>query len=250
LYKKLIFVSYLNIKNNLLMRKILSMLAIAAFFSSCEQDIQTNTPGFQAKLNDVQWRGINSRVAVDANGGMTITSYTPYETVELKTSATSVGTYLLGTQNTANFATYTSVANSLSSFAGTFDTRVVEGPAYKLSDVLTAGTGYTSAAAAHTSGGSGSGLRLALTTLSGAVTKATVVSRGLGYVAGDVITILGGNNNATLRIENVQQSNGEITIEDISGGLFTGTFKLNATNTNGEVVTFSEGHFYKVPLGE
>lgn len=231
------------------MRKILSMLAIAAFFSSCEQDIQTNTPGFQAKLNDVQWRANEARVAVDANG-MTITAYTSYETVVLKTNATTPGTYLLGTQDAGNFATYTSAANSLSSFVGIFDTRVVSGPAYKLSNVLTAGTGYTSAAAAHTSGGSGSGLRLALTTLSGAVTKATVVSRGLGYVAGDVITILGGNNNATLRIENVQQSNGEITIEDISGGLFTGTFKLNATNDDGEVVTFSEGHFYKVPLGQ
>ncbi len=232
------------------MKKILSILAIVVLFSSCEQDIQTNTPGFQAKLNDVQWRANEARVAVDANGGMTITAYTPYETLELKTSATTVGTYLLGTQNGGNFASYTSVANSLSSFAGTFDTRVVEGPAYKLSSVLTPGTGYTSAAAAHTSGGSGTGLRLALTTLSGAVTKATLVSRGLGYVAGDVITILGGNNNATLRIENVQQSNGEITIEDISGGLFTGTFKLNATNADGEVVTFSEGHFYKVPLGQ
>jgi hypothetical protein len=115
---------------------------------------------------------------------------------------------------------------------------------------LTPGTGYTSAAAAHTSGGSGSGLRLALTTLSGAVTKATVVSRGLGYVSGDVVTIQGGNNNATVRIENVQQSNGEITIEDISEGLFTGTFKLNATNADGEVITFSEGHFYKIPLGQ
>jgi hypothetical protein len=214
------------------MKKILSILAITLLFSSCEQDIQTNTPGFQAKLNDVQWRANQVGVAVDASGGMTITAYTSYETVVLKTNATTAGTYLLGTQNTNNFATYTSAANSLSSFVGIFDTRVVAGPA------------------SHTSGGSGSGLRLALTTLSGAVTKATVVSRGLGYVSGDVITILGGNNNATVRIENVQQSNGEITIEDISGGFFTGTFKLNATNTEGEVVTFSEGHFYKVPLGQ
>lgn len=232
------------------MKKIFSILAVVALFSSCEQDIQTNTPGFQAQLNDVQWRANEVRVAVDANGGMTITAYTSYETVELKTVATAPGTYLLGTQNAGNFATYTSAGNALSSFVGIFDTRVVAGPAYKLSSVLTAGTGYTSAAAAHTSGGSGSGLRLALTTLSGAVTKATVVSRGLGYVAGDVITILGGNNNATVRIENVQQSNGEITIIDASGGLFTGTFKLNATNTEGEIVTFSEGNFYKVPLAQ
>jgi hypothetical protein len=229
------------------MKKILSFFAIVALFSACEQDIQTNTPGFQAKLNDVQWRAKNASVAVDATGRMTITAYSSYETVVLKTNTTNVGTYLLGTQNANNFASYTSNAAGLPDF---YDTSVVEGPAYKLSNLLTPGTGYTTSAAAQTTGGSGSGLRLALTTLSGAVTKVTVVSRGLGYVAGDIVTIRGGNNNATVRIENVQQSNGEITIEDISGGLFTGTFKLNATNEDGEVITFSEGHFYKIPLGQ
>jgi hypothetical protein len=229
------------------MKKILSFFAIVALFSACEQDIQTNTPGFQAKLNDVQWRANNASVAVDATGGMIITAYSSYETVVLKTNATNVGTYLLGTQNANNFASYTSNAAGLPDF---YDTSVVEGPAYKLSNLLTPGTGYTTSAAAQTTGGSGSGLRLALTTLSGSVTKVTVVSRGLGYVAGDIVTIRGGNNNATVRIENVQQSNGEITIEDISGGLFTGTFKLNATNEDGEVITFSEGHFYKIPLGQ
>lgn len=229
------------------MKKILSFFAVVALFSACEQDIQTNAPGFQAKLNDVQWRANNASVTVDATGGMTITAYSSYETVVLKTNATNVGTYLLGTQNANNFASYTSNAAGLPDF---YDTSVVEGPAYKLSNLLTPGTGYTTSAAAQTTGGSGSGLRLALTTLSGAVTKVTVVSRGLGYVAGDIVTIRGGNNNATVRIENVQQSNGEITIEDISGGLFTGTFKLNATNEDGEVITFSEGHFYKIPLGQ
>ena len=28
------------------------------------------------------------------------------------------------------------------------------------------------------------------------------------------------------------------------------SFKLNATNADGEVITFSEGHFYKIPLGQ
>ena len=140
------------------MKKILSFFAIVALFSACEQDIQTNTPGFQAKLNDVQWRANNASVAVDATGGMTITAYSSYETVVLKTNATNVGTYLLGTQNANNFASYTSNAAGLPDF---YDTSVVEGPAYKLSNLLTPGTGYTTSAAAQTTGGSGSGLRLA-----------------------------------------------------------------------------------------
>ena len=228
------------------MKKIFSLLAIVALFNSCQQDIQTNTPAFQAKLNDVQWRANEARVSVDGDGGMTITAYTAYETVVLKTNAMNVGTYLLGTQDyLGNHASYSFDAND---FADFYDTSVVEGPAYKLSGMLTAGTGYTNLPGAQTTGGSGTGLKVALTTLSGTITKLTVVARGEGYVAGDVVTIVGGNNNATVRIENVQQSNGEVTIEEVSNGLFTGTFKLNAVNSEGDVVTFSEGQFYKVPL--
>jgi hypothetical protein len=91
---------------------------------------------------------------------------------------------------------------------------------------------------------------VATQTTNGTVTSITVVARGLGYAPGDVITIVGGNNNATFRVVNIQQSNGEIEIEEVSNGLFTGTFKLNAVNSEGEVITFSEGHFYKVPLGQ
>ena len=58
------------------------------------------------------------------------------------------------------------------------------------------------------------------------------------------------SNDESVTVNGSLTNNGEITIEDISGGFFTGTFKLNATNTEGEVVTFSEGHFYKVPLGQ
>ena len=68
-------------------------------------------------------------------------------------------------------------------------------------------------------------------------------------MAGDLITIVGGGNNATFRVVNVQSSNGEITIEEVDNGLYTGKFKFNVVNASGDVVTFSEGVFYKVPLG-
>ena len=47
----------------------------------------------------------------------------------------------------------------------------------------------------------------------------------------------------------MQQSNGEIKIEKIEDGLYSGKFKFNAINDEGEIVTFSEGEFYKIPLG-
>jgi len=45
----------------------------------------------------------------------------------------------------------------------------------------------------------------------------------------------------------VQQSNGEIVIEEVQNGAFTGSFKFNAVDSgSGEVVTFSNGVFYQL----
>lgn len=229
------------------MKKILSLIAVTVLFTACQQDIQTNTPAFQAKLNNVQWRANDARVSVDGDGGMTITAYTPYETVVLKSNASNVGTYILGTQDyLGNHASY---ANDLDGFEDFYNTAVVEGPAFKLSGMINGGTGYSNVPGAQTTGGSGVGLRVATQTAAGAVTGVTVVARGEGYVAGDVVTVVGGGNNATFTVVNVQQSNGEITIEEVENGLYTGKFKFNVVNATGEVVTFSEGVFYKVPLG-
>ena len=228
------------------MKKILSLIAIVVFFNSCQQDIQTNTPAFQAKLNDVQWRANDARVSIDGDGGMTITAYTPYETVVLKSSASDPGTYTLGTNDyLGNHASYT---NDIDGFEDFYNTTTVEGPAFKLSGMITGGTGYTSVPGAQTIGGSGVGLRVATQTASGAVTNVTIVARGEGYVAGDIVTVVGGDENATFRVVNVQQSNGEITIEEVDNGLYTGKFKFNVVNAEGEVITFSEGVFYKIPL--
>ena len=79
--------------------------------------------------------------------------------------------------------------------------------------------------------GSGSGLKFAIqTNVNGNITSVSIVSRGDGYKAGDVVSIVGGNNNATVRILNTQQCNGEIVIEEVNNGKYTGTFKFNAEN--------------------
>jgi hypothetical protein len=228
------------------MKKIVSFLALVVVFTSCQQDIQTNTPSFQAKQNDVYWRANDARVSVDASGAMTITAFTQFETITLETSSSLPGVYVLGTTNQNNYASY---SNDLEGFSDFYDTGLYTGPAYKVSGMITRGSAYqANAAGAQTTGGTGSGLRVATQTTNGTVTAITVVARGVGYTPGDIITIVGGNNNATFRVLNIQQSNGEIEIEEVEGGLFTGKYKFNAVNDNGDVITFSEGVFYKIPI--
>lgn len=228
------------------MKKIVSLLALVVMMSSCQEDLQSNNPAFQAKQNDVYWRANDARVSVDADGGMTITAFNQYETVTLETSSTNPGVYVLGTTNQNNFASY---SNDVDGFSDYYDTGLYTGPAFKVSNMVNRGTAYqANATGAQTTGGTGSGLRVATQTTNGTVTAITVVARGVGYTPGDLITIVGGNNNATFRVLNIQQSNGEIEIEEVENGLFTGTYKFNAVNENGEVITFSEGVFYKIPL--
>jgi hypothetical protein len=43
-----------------------------------------------------------------------------------------------------------------------------------------------------------------------------------------VITIVGGDNNAKFRVLNVEGSNGEIMITEVSNGTITGTLNANA----------------------
>src|SRR5690606_32441805 len=113
-------------------------------------------------------------------------------------------------------------------------------------ELLTGGSSYENVGtgALTDTDGNGSGLRVAINVNNlGRVTLIHVVSRGDGYKAGDLVTILGGNNNATFRILNVQQSSGELVIEEVVNGTFTGSFKVNAADEDGNTVTFSEGVF-------
>jgi hypothetical protein len=61
--------------------------------------------------------------------------------------------------------------------------------------VLTGGTGY-SAGTESTTGGSGSGLTVAITVAVGAIISASIVNPGSGYVNGDVVAVSGGTNGS------------------------------------------------------
>src|SRR5690606_2886797 len=113
---------------------------------------------------------------------------------------------------------------------------VYDNGAIQTVELLTGGSNYENVGtgALTDTDGNGSGLRVAINVNSlGKVSSIYMVSRGDGYKSGDLITILGGDNNATFKVLNVQQSSGEIIIESVENGTFTGSFKVNAADEEG-----------------
>jgi Family of unknown function (DUF6252) len=234
------------------MKRFLSLFIFAITISSCTEDVRFNEPGFQGLKDDVLWRGNDVRASVSSTGKLTIEALTEYEKITLKTSSTNLGTYVLGTTNQNNSATY------FSNFNGDeleYATIAVPGPASSIS-LISGGTGYSSGTSVATTGGSGSGITVnTVANASGVISSATLSSRGNAYKAGDILTVAGGNVNCRLRVVNVQNSNGEIEITayDNVNMTISGKIKFNAANVNnspfgGPILNFQYGEFYKVPI--
>ena len=234
------------------MKRFLPLFIIAVAFSSCQEDVKFNNPGFQGQKDDVFWRANDARAYVSSTGKLSIEALTEYEKVTLNTTSTSVGTYVLGTTNVNNSASYYSNFNDVEL---DYATIAVPGPVSSVI-LINAGTGYSSGTSVATTGGAGSGLTVNIVAnASGVVTKVTVSSNGNAYLAGDLIRVAGGNVNCQLRVQNVQNSNGEIKITeyDSVNATVTGTFKFNAANSNGSpfggpILNFQYGQFYKIPI--
>ena len=194
----------------------------------------------------------NTRIYVSTTGKLSIEALTEYETITLNTASSNVGTYVLGTTNVNNSATYSS---NFDDIALEYATIAVPGPASSVS-LVNGGTGYSSGTSIATTGGAGSGLTVNIVAnASGVVTSVAISSRGNAYLAGDLITVAGGNVNCKFRVTNVQNSNGEIKITEYDNVNFTvsGKFKFNAANSNGSpfggpILNFQYGEFYKIPI--
>jgi hypothetical protein len=229
------------------MKKIVQIFALILVMASCENDIKTNLPAFLGEKDNIAWRASDTKVTANPSGTITINAYKDNELVTL-TVPNSVGIHYLGTTTLGVNATYSSSNQQSLLF---YETALIEGPVFKLQGVTIPGTGYAALNGNNvtTIGGSGNGLTLKIqTNSSGAVTGATIVSRGIGYEPGDLITINGGNGNAKVTVLNVSKSNGEVVVEKIEGNLYSGTFKFNAVDEQGTVVNFNKGIFYKVPI--
>jgi hypothetical protein len=227
------------------MKKIFSILALTLLLVSCENDIKTNSPAFQGEKDNVFWRADDSKVTINAGGMISINAYTDKELITIDVP-NSVGIHNLGTSNASISASYSYNNEGTVLF---YETSLIEGPVYKLNGISNPGSGYASLDGNNvtTTGGSGNGLTLKISSnTAGAVTGATIASRGTGYKAGDIVTITGGAGNAKVRILSIMKSNGVVEIEKIEGNAYTGTFSFNAVDENGNVVNFNKGTFYKV----
>jgi hypothetical protein len=134
----------------------------------------------------------------------------------------------------SGYSTSTGVAVAGGSGSGaTFDLTASANGVVSAGTVSAAGTGYADAIGVATNGGTGTGLTLDIVTnaVIGDITSTTISSGGSGYLVGDVLTISGGNSDASF------------TIDAISGGTITSVV-LNSPGigyTAGDNLTIAGG---------
>ena len=148
------------------MKKLFSIVAVLFVLLSCQQEIKTSTPSFQAEKDNVFWRAKDAHVSYNSDGSITISAYSSYEIVTLTLPTADPGTYTLGV-DTDSYATYTYTLNG--------------------------------------------------------VTKHYETGENIG--------------------------NGQVIIKPSTApGTFTGTFRFNAEDEDGEVINYNKGVFYQIPV--
>jgi Family of unknown function (DUF6252) len=233
------------------MKKRFSLIIFSMVLIACQSDVSFNEKYFQGQKDGVLWRSTSTTATVNAAGNFTLTGVVDQEKFVLTTAGVSNTTYLLGTSDLR------SAANYLAADGKRFETAAIAGTPNKIL-MNNSGSGYTATYSASTTAvsGTGTGLKVDTTVDSfGGIATAKISVLGNGYVAGDIISINKGlaTGNATFVIQNVSNSNGEITITEYANGTISGTFKLNAINllsigTTPDLVNFQYGKFYKIPV--
>jgi hypothetical protein len=229
------------------MKKIIALFSIFTLFTACQKDVEFNNPALQGSLNNIFWKGSSKLVSKTASGAITIYGRGQSGDVTLNINSQNVGTYELGTTNQSNRASVLQSGN----IAGDYTTGLNKNPAQKIT-LNSSGSGYSSAStqSISTIGGSGSGLKVNITVnASGGITAVEIATSGLDYMPGDIVTIVGGNQNATFVVNTVQNSNGKIRITENTGTTISGTFQFVAyDNTTKKTVVCRDGVFYKLPI--
>lgn len=98
-----------------------------------------------------------------------------------------------------------SVVHQSDTFNYTSTPKSIDSAAYGV-HIVNGGTGYPALATMlTTTGGSGTGLRVGITSVGGIVTDVRVNSPGMGYRKGDIVDINGGNGNAFFMVDSCHE---------------------------------------------
>ena len=135
-------------------------------------------------------------------------AYTPTNTIDPRSAwlfenqSGTLGTFLSGS------SVYVGVTGTVRGIVA--GTEGVQGTAVLLGTIITAGTGYTTAVGLTTTvtsivpSSAGTGCIVDITAVAGAVTIVTINAGGQQYAIGDILTIVQGNSDCTIRIDAVQ----------------------------------------------
>lgn len=227
------------------MKKILLLLSFVFALTSCHDEVEFNNPAYQASINNAVWKS-NSTIATKGTlGSLRLYGRGQNGDLTINLGSANVGTYELGTVNQINNISFLQAVTGSSEFT----TGINENPAHNIS-LTSGGTGYTASISEPTLGGMGTGLKVRTTVnTSGVITKVEIAAAGSGYTPGDIVTIVGGNSDASLRINSVANSNGKVTITENTGATISGNFSFIAFDeVTNQTINCRDGVFYKIPL--
>jgi hypothetical protein len=228
------------------MKKAALILFSLIFLTSCADDVQSNNPAMQGSINNEFWKSTNTVATKTGGGGLTIKGSSKLGDLTLKINSTNVGTYALGTSDQTIFADYFDPKSPQGE--QNFVTSVILGSPNSVS-IENGGTGYTAGSYPTVSTSSGAGLVVNVTVdAAGTITEALITDSGNDYTNGEIVTVTGGNGNATLKVGDVSLTNGEIEITEYDGTTVTGKFNFTAINAVDKTINFKNGIFYKIPV--
>ena len=77
------------------MKKVLLVVVLSLFMSSCSDDVVFNNPSVQGLKNNVFWRALQSKATLAKDGTIAVEAVSLKETLTLHLSSTQVKTYVL-----------------------------------------------------------------------------------------------------------------------------------------------------------
>jgi hypothetical protein len=89
------------------MKKIVSILLIAASLVGCGEDVKFNDPAFQGLVNNELWRSTSREARFNDDGSITITGMRGYETMEVRIATTAINDTISFGNNTGTYAKFT-----------------------------------------------------------------------------------------------------------------------------------------------